>query len=130
MNERRGAPTSHFVHTSLLQTSPFLQGMNREYTVEEFRKVCDTLFRLVPGMQIATDVICGFPGSSLARSITRDSHTFAALFAACTRGNTLRGEDVGTPLAMISLVPPGLRAHPVFAAFLGGGYYAYEKDSL
>lgn len=36
--------------------------MNREYTVAEFRKVVDTLTELVPGMQIATDIICGFPG--------------------------------------------------------------------
>lgn len=36
--------------------------MNREYTVSEFRKVVDTLTELVPGMQIATDIICGFPG--------------------------------------------------------------------
>ena len=36
--------------------------MNREYTVGEFRKVVDTLCELVPGMQIATDIICGFPG--------------------------------------------------------------------
>ncbi|KAF9601448.1 hypothetical protein IFM89_020215 [Coptis chinensis] len=32
------------------------------YTVSEFRTVVDTLYRLVPGMQIATDIICGFPG--------------------------------------------------------------------
>lgn len=38
------------------------QAMNREYTVGEFRKVVDTLTELVPGMQIATDIICGFPG--------------------------------------------------------------------
>jgi threonylcarbamoyladenosine tRNA methylthiotransferase CDKAL1 len=36
--------------------------MNREYTVEEFRKVCDYLTKNVPGMTIATDIICGFPG--------------------------------------------------------------------
>lgn len=46
---------------------PFLpvncfQGMKREYTVGEFKKVVDTLMELVPGMQIATDIICGFPG--------------------------------------------------------------------
>ncbi|THG17496.1 hypothetical protein TEA_024751 [Camellia sinensis var. sinensis] len=35
--------------------------MNREYTVGEFRTVVDTLTELVPGMQIATDIICGFP---------------------------------------------------------------------
>lgn len=39
--------------------------MNREYNVNEFRKVVDTLKELVPGMQIATDIICGFPGNSL-----------------------------------------------------------------
>lgn len=38
------------------------KAMNREYTVGEFRKVVDTLCELVPGMQIATDIICGFPG--------------------------------------------------------------------
>ena len=39
------------------------KAMNREYTVGEFRKVVDTLCELVPGMQIATDIICGFPGT-------------------------------------------------------------------
>lgn len=39
-----------------------VQTMKREYTVSEFRKVVDTLNELVPGMQIATDIICGFPG--------------------------------------------------------------------
>lgn len=38
------------------------QAMNREYTVKEFRTVVDTLTDLVSGMQIATDIICGFPG--------------------------------------------------------------------
>jgi hypothetical protein len=38
------------------------QAMNREYTVSEFRMVVDTLCELVPSMQIATDIICGFPG--------------------------------------------------------------------
>lgn len=38
------------------------QAMNREYTVSEFKTVVDTLTELVPGMQIATDIICGFPG--------------------------------------------------------------------
>lgn len=40
----------------------FSQAMNREYTESEFRTVVDTLIELVPGMQIATDIICGFPG--------------------------------------------------------------------
>ncbi|CEF97152.1 MiaB-like tRNA modifying enzyme, archaeal-type [Ostreococcus tauri] len=41
-----------------------LEAMKREYTVEEFRTVCDTLLEAVPGMVIATDVICGFPGET------------------------------------------------------------------
>jgi len=41
-----------------------LGAMNREYTVEEFRQVCDTLLALVPGLQLATDIICGFPGET------------------------------------------------------------------
>lgn len=49
----------------LVQVSPdyfSLQAMHREYTSNEFRTVVDTLTELVPGMQIATDIICGFPG--------------------------------------------------------------------
>ncbi|CAN8235404.1 unnamed protein product [Cochlearia groenlandica] len=41
-----------------------LQAMHREYTSGEFRTVVDTLTELVPGMQIATDIICGFPGET------------------------------------------------------------------
>ncbi|KAL6515672.1 hypothetical protein OROHE_018706 [Orobanche hederae] len=41
-----------------------LTAMNREYCVSEFRTVVDTLIDLVPGMQIATDIICGFPGET------------------------------------------------------------------
>lgn len=44
--------------------------MNREYTVSEFRTVVDTLKELVPGMHIATDIICGFPGTFLVQFIT------------------------------------------------------------
>ncbi|KAJ6794506.1 threonylcarbamoyladenosine tRNA methylthiotransferase [Iris pallida] len=39
--------------------------MNREYTMSDFRTVVDTLNKLVPGMQIATDIICGFPGETV-----------------------------------------------------------------
>mmetsp|Transcript_12150 Transcript_12150/g.15747 ORF Transcript_12150/g.15747 Transcript_12150/m.15747 type:complete len:487 (+) Transcript_12150:61-1521(+) len=41
-----------------------LEGMNREYTCKEFRRVCDFLLKYVPGMTIATDIICGFPGET------------------------------------------------------------------
>ena len=41
-----------------------LKDMNREYTVEEFRQCADTLLRLVPDLELATDIICGFPGET------------------------------------------------------------------
>ncbi|EES12187.1 threonylcarbamoyladenosine tRNA methylthiotransferase [Sorghum bicolor] len=54
-----------FLHVPVQSGSDaVLTAMNREYTVAEFRKVVDTLYELVPGMQIATDIICGFPGET------------------------------------------------------------------
>ena len=38
------------------------QAMRREYTVEEFSRVVDSLTAAVADMHIATDIICGFPG--------------------------------------------------------------------
>lgn len=43
-----------------------LKAMNREYTAAEFRACADTLLELVPGIQLATDIICGFPGETEA----------------------------------------------------------------
>ncbi|KAF3944968.1 hypothetical protein ACB098_01G122800 [Castanea mollissima] len=54
-----------FLHVPVQSGSDaVLNAMNREYTVSEFRTVVDTLTELVPGMQIATDIICGFPGET------------------------------------------------------------------
>ncbi|CAA0827795.1 Methylthiotransferase [Striga hermonthica] len=54
-----------FLHVPVQSGSDtILTAMNREYTVGEFRTVVDTLIELVPGMQIATDIICGFPGET------------------------------------------------------------------
>ncbi|GMP47868.1 hypothetical protein CsSME_00015429 [Camellia sinensis var. sinensis] len=54
-----------FLHVPVQSGSDaVLAAMNREYTVGEFRTVVDTLTELVPGMQIATDIICGFPGET------------------------------------------------------------------
>ena len=41
-----------------------LKDMRREYTIEEFRRVCDYLLKYVPNITIATDIICGFPGET------------------------------------------------------------------
>lgn len=52
-----------FLHVPVQSGSDtILSAMNREYTVSEFRTVVDTLTELVPEMEIATDIICGFPG--------------------------------------------------------------------
>ncbi|XP_021288193.1 threonylcarbamoyladenosine tRNA methylthiotransferase [Herrania umbratica] len=54
-----------FLHVPVQSGSDaILTAMNREYTVTEFRTVVDTLTELVPEMQIATDIICGFPGET------------------------------------------------------------------
>ena len=42
-----------------------LKNMNREYTLEDFEIVCDYLLENVPGITIATDIICGFPGGNI-----------------------------------------------------------------
>lgn len=41
-----------------------LENMNREYTRAEFERVCDTLLQSVDGMELATDIIAGFPGET------------------------------------------------------------------
>ncbi|EFN58477.1 hypothetical protein CHLNCDRAFT_19538, partial [Chlorella variabilis] len=41
-----------------------LTAMRREYSAAQFRRVCDTLLAAVPGLELATDIICGFPGET------------------------------------------------------------------
>mmetsp|Transcript_40543 Transcript_40543/g.80081 ORF Transcript_40543/g.80081 Transcript_40543/m.80081 type:complete len:562 (-) Transcript_40543:259-1944(-) len=41
-----------------------LQGMRREYTVEDFSYVVDRLRAAIPDIYILTDIICGFPHES------------------------------------------------------------------
>ncbi|KAF1320322.1 Miab-like trna modifying enzyme, archaeal-type, partial [Globisporangium splendens] len=41
-----------------------LLAMNREYTSGEFSRVADVLLEKVPGLTLATDIICGFPGET------------------------------------------------------------------
>jgi len=54
-----------FIHIPVQSGSNVtLERMNREYTREEFIKVCDYLIEHVPQITIATDIITGFPGES------------------------------------------------------------------
>ena len=54
-----------FLHIPIQAASNrVLRAMKREYTVEQFRLVVDTLMDRVPGLTIATDIICGFPGET------------------------------------------------------------------
>lgn len=41
-----------------------LLAMNREYTSGDFSQVVDVLLEKVPGLTLATDIICGFPGET------------------------------------------------------------------
>eukprot|EP00246_Nothoceros_aenigmaticus_P001927 TRINITY_DN1260_c0_g1_i9.p2 TRINITY_DN1260_c0_g1~~TRINITY_DN1260_c0_g1_i9.p2 ORF type:complete len:329 (-),score=30.81 TRINITY_DN1260_c0_g1_i9:787-1773(-) len=55
-----------YLHVPLQSGSDaVLQAMQREYTVRDFKQVIDTLLNLVPGLQVATDIICGFPGETV-----------------------------------------------------------------
>ncbi|XP_064112548.1 threonylcarbamoyladenosine tRNA methylthiotransferase-like [Macrobrachium nipponense] len=51
-----------FLHVPVQSGSDGVLGdMRREYTVKDFRLVVDFLRERVPGITIATDIICGFP---------------------------------------------------------------------
>jgi threonylcarbamoyladenosine tRNA methylthiotransferase CDKAL1 len=85
-----------------------LKAMKREYTVEEFRRCADTLLELVPGLQLATDIICGFPGETdeafegtmaLVRRY-RFAHTHISQFY----------PRPGTPAARMAKVPSQVRS--------------------
>ncbi|XP_051872913.1 threonylcarbamoyladenosine tRNA methylthiotransferase, partial [Pristis pectinata] len=43
-----------------------LMDMKREYCIADFKRVADFLKERVPGITIATDIICGFPGETEA----------------------------------------------------------------
>ncbi|NWI17140.1 CDKAL methylthiotransferase, partial [Crypturellus soui] len=54
-----------FLHIPVQSASDsVLMDMKREYCVADFKQVVDFLKEKVPGITIATDVICGFPGET------------------------------------------------------------------
>uniref|UniRef100_A0A3Q1JUB1 tRNA-t(6)A37 methylthiotransferase n=1 Tax=Anabas testudineus TaxID=64144 RepID=A0A3Q1JUB1_ANATE len=54
-----------FLHVPVQSASDsVLMDMKREYCIDDFRRVVDFLKERVPGVTIATDIICGFPGET------------------------------------------------------------------
>ncbi|XP_028673117.2 threonylcarbamoyladenosine tRNA methylthiotransferase [Erpetoichthys calabaricus] len=54
-----------FLHVPVQSASDsVLMAMKREYCAADFRRVVDFLKEKVPGINIATDIICGFPGET------------------------------------------------------------------
>ncbi len=67
-----------FLHVPVQSGSDaVLSEMRREYTRNDFCKVVDVLRHRVPGINIATDVICGFP--------TETEEDFKETFALCEK---------------------------------------------
>jgi len=62
MNHRKITPHMHLCVQS--GSEKILRSMKREYTAAGFRKIAGELRRKVPGFNITTDVIVGFPGES------------------------------------------------------------------
>ncbi|KAL9679643.1 hypothetical protein QQ045_017509 [Rhodiola kirilowii] len=96
-----------FLHVPVQSGSDnVLLAMNREYTVSDFRTVVDTLTELVPGMQIATDIICGFPGETdedFAQTVTLiKDYKFSQVH------NSQFYPRPGTPAARMKMVPSNI----------------------
>ncbi|XP_071409274.1 threonylcarbamoyladenosine tRNA methylthiotransferase [Pithys albifrons albifrons] len=84
-----------------------LMDMRREYCVADFRQVVDFLKEKVPGITIATDIICGFPGETdedfqeTVRLV--EQYRFPSLFI-----NQFYPRP-GTPAAKLPQVPPAVK---------------------
>lgn len=96
-----------FLHVPVQSGSDTVLGeMKREYNRQEFEHVVTFLRERVPGVNIATDIICGFPGETEAdfeESMTLCAqHKFPSLFI-----NQFFPRP-GTPAAKMTRVPPAL----------------------
>ena len=61
----RSSKVFKFVHLPVQSgDDAVLRGMNRFYTVREFREVVDAFRAVFPEVTVATDIICGFPGET------------------------------------------------------------------
>ena len=60
--------------------------MRREYSAAQFRRVCDTLLAAVPGLELATDIICGEQPLALLGREPEQRVLSGALGATVSRG--------------------------------------------
>ncbi|XP_029599393.1 threonylcarbamoyladenosine tRNA methylthiotransferase [Salmo trutta] len=99
-----------FLHVPVQSASDsVLMDMKREYCADDFRRVADFLKDKVPGITIATDIICGFPGETDADfQETCDlvkEYRFPSLFI-----NQFYPRP-GTPAAKMDQVPAQVKKH-------------------
>ncbi|XP_051999451.1 threonylcarbamoyladenosine tRNA methylthiotransferase-like [Xyrauchen texanus] len=93
-----------FLHVPVQSASDsVLMDMKREYCCADFKRVVDFLKQKVPGITIATDIICGFPGETdedfeLTMELVRQ-YCFPSLFI-----NQFYPRP-GTPAAKMEQVP-------------------------
>lgn len=93
-----------FLHVPVQSASDsVLMDMRREYCCADFKRVVDFLKEKVPGITIATDIICGFPGETdedfeQTMELVREYH-FPSLFI-----NQFYPRP-GTPAAKMEQVP-------------------------
>lgn len=96
-----------FLHVPVQTGSDSVLGdMKREYCREDFERVVDFLRERVPGVNIATDIICGFPTETeVDFKMTLDlcrKYKFASLFI-----NQFFPRP-GTPAALMPRIPANL----------------------
>lgn len=94
-----------FLHVPVQSGSDnVLYDMKREYTIEDFHRVVDFLREKVPGINIATDIICGFPTETEQdfeeTMVLCKKYKFASLFI-----NQFFPRP-GTPAARMVKIPP------------------------
>jgi threonylcarbamoyladenosine tRNA methylthiotransferase CDKAL1 len=96
-----------FLHVPVQSGSDaVLSRMVREYSAADFATVCDEMLKRVPGLQLATDIIVGFPGETEEEF----EETMALLrkyrFAVCNISQFY--PRPGTPAARMPRVPTQL----------------------
>ncbi|KAM4816735.1 threonylcarbamoyladenosine tRNA methylthiotransferase isoform X2 [Urocitellus parryii] len=99
-----------FLHIPVQSASDsVLMAMKREYCVADFRRVVDFLKEKVPGITIATDIICGFPGETdedFQETVKLvEEYKFPSLFI-----NQFYPRP-GTPAAKLEQVPAQVKKH-------------------